>query len=201
MGALTIPMVFLGRRVASADVLALSPRGFFAPFRSRRLAIVDLRDRSIPYLVIRRGDRVHKIPLDGAPFPERAWQLEIWRLPGIDKARAGAVAARAAQRMGEGIHHPDYDCGRSIGSDRELVADAYRAIDVDVDFTAGGEEPPKPLARVVADHDPVHALFPPDPGSQASAPRPTTEVARRGALDWIRRGIPRSLPWQRRGRR
>jgi hypothetical protein len=50
MGALTIPMFFHGLQVVSGDVLRLVPRGVRGWFGSPFLGIVDLRDRSIPYL-------------------------------------------------------------------------------------------------------------------------------------------------------
>ena len=182
MGALTSP-VFLGAtQVVSGDVVRFAPRGVRRLFARPFLGVVDIRDRSMPYLVRQVRGRVLRVPLEGAPFAGAGWDAVVHRLPGIDKARAATVAARAAERPGEGVHHPDYDCGRTVASDEELVEDAYRAIDVDLTDDAlavvhGPQDPPNEI--VVAD------ATPPDRGGRA----------------WVERGVPKTLPWQKRSRR
>lgn len=192
MGALTQPIFFRATQVVSGDVLLLEPRGLWRWIRRPLLAIVDVRDRSVPYLVHLRGQRVWKVPLDGAPFSEAAYAAAVYRLPGIDKARASAIAARAAERPGEGVHHPDYDCGRTHASGEALAADAYRVIGVELRFERGTPAPP--LARVRGPQDPPNAV------AVADAVAPVPDAGGRGE-GWIARGVPRTLPWQQRGRR
>lgn len=146
VGALTTPFYLGDRKVLSGDVVCFRPRGVMAFLRRPFLAVVDVRDRSVPYLVRRQGRRVMKIPFDGASYLDSRWEATIYRIPGIDRGRGSTVAACAAERPGEGIHHPDYDCGRMIESDGELIAEAYRSIEVEVQVRDGVPGPP--LQRV-----------------------------------------------------
>lgn len=148
MGALTTK-VFLGEtEVLSGDVIQFRPAGLRRLFRRPFLAVVDIRDRSVPYVVLRRRRRVLKVPLDGAAFASRGHDRAVFRLPGIDRKTGSTIAAAAAERMGEGIHHPAYDCGREVASDEELVREAYRAAGIDVSFAAG--RPSSPLRAVTS---------------------------------------------------
>lgn len=199
MGALTIPMFFHGVPVASGDVVVLEPRGVFAWFRRSFAAIVDLRDRSIPYLVRRVGDRVFKIPLDGAPYPESRHRLTVYRLPGIDKATASTIAARAAERPGEGVHHPSYDCGREFESDEEFVRDAYRAAGVELTFESG--RPGAPLEPVRGPQDPPNSVVTAMSDDEIAAARRDGRLAAAEAERLLGRGIEKTLPWQRRSKR
>lgn len=171
MGALTIPMVFRGTPVVSGDVIVFAPRGPWRLFRRRFLGIVDLRDRSIPYLVRRHGDRVWKLPLDGVALSPRAWKATVLRLPGIDKTQGGIIAAKAAERPGEGVHHPTFDCGRECRSDEELAREAFRAAGVELTFADG--VPGDPLRPVRGPQDPPNRVLdrdgaaPPIAGEQA----------------------------------
>jgi hypothetical protein len=140
MGALTDSVVFRDVEVRSGDVVAFTPRGWLSWLRKPFLAIVDARDRSIPYLVVRKGTRVWKVPLHGAPYGPRAWDVEVWRHPEVDKAKGGIVAGKAAERPGEGVHHPSYDCGRECASDAELVREAFRAAGLDVGVEGGARD-------------------------------------------------------------
>ncbi len=189
MGALTTPVYVGGTRVVSGDVVWFRPRGMMASFRRAFLGVVDTRDCSIPYLVRRKRGRVWRIPLEGASCVESGYELRVYRLPGIDWTRASTVAARAAERPGEGVHHPDYDCGRSVVTDRDLIADAYRAIDVDIDWP--DSLPGPPLVPVCGPQDPPNEII------HSSAPPPVD----RGGASWIRRGIRKTLSWQLRSRR
>lgn len=187
MGALTDP-VRLGRtQVVSGDVVSFAPSGWRRLFHRPFLGVVDVRDRSVPYLVRERKGRVLRVPLDGAPFAGPGWTWTVFRLAGIDKGRAATVAARAAQRMGEGIHHPDYDCGRTVGSDEALVADAYAAIDVPLTFASGR---PHELAEVKGPQDPPNDIV-----------RDDASPTDRGGRAWVERGVEKTLPWQKRTRR
>jgi hypothetical protein len=196
MGALTIPMFFHGVQVVSGDVVRLAPRGLLRWFRKPFLGIIDLRDRSIPYLVRRVGRRVHKLPLDGAPYPASRYALDVFRLPGIDRARASTIAARAAERPGEGVHHPSYDCGRELPSDAELVRDAYRVVGVDVNVD--GTVPGPPLQIVRGPQDPPNELVKPLTPEEVDAARRAGRIAADEAGRWVDRGIPRTRPWQQR---
>lgn len=189
MGALTDPVWFHGERVASGDVIHLAPRRPWSLWRRPFNAIVDARDRSIPYLVFARGERVLKVPLDGAPFSPRRWTASIHRLPGIDKRRAAIIAACAAERPGEGIHHPDFDCGRRLERPGDLLTLAYLAIGVTVQVIDG--RPGEPLRQVRGPQDPHNEVIVADVAGDAGA----------GGEEWLRRGWPRHLPWQRRSRR
>lgn len=187
MGALTGPVYFHGVRVASGDVVRLAPRGLLRLLRRPFSAVVDTRDRSAPYLVYCRRRDVLKVPLEGA-FPEKRYSATVYRLPGIDKARASVVAARAAERPGEGVHHPAFECGRRLRDPGDLVPDAYAAIGVRVRME--GSAPGVPLQPVRSEHDPPHDLFPPDPeGGGGTGAR------------FVERGVEKTLPWQKRSRR
>lgn len=174
--------------MASGDVVVLAPRGVLRWLRRPVVAIVDARDRSIPYLVHCRGRAVWKVPLEGA-FPTERYMATVLRLPGMDKARAATVAARAAERPGEGVHHPSYECGRTLDDPHDFVPDAYRAIEVSV--AMDGDRPAAPLAEVRGDQDPPNSVIVADPSARDSDAG--------GA--WVERGVPRTLPWQKRSRR
>jgi hypothetical protein len=185
MGALTTPVVYRGVQVVSGDVVRFVPTGWrrLLPWRNGPfLAIVDVRDRSVPYFVHRKGDRVWKVPLVGA-F-ERC-EFTVYRLPGVDRATGSQVAAAAAERPGEGVHHPSYDCARTSPSDEALVADAFRAARVAVDSSMD------PLREVRGPQDPPNRVIGVD---EAAAPHPEGKA-------FVDRGIAKSLPWQRRSRR
>jgi len=199
MGALTIPMFFHGVQVVSGDVVRLEPRGFLAWFRKPFFGIVDLRDRSIPYLVRRVGDRVHKLPLDGAPYPASRYRLVVYRLPGVDRSKASIIAARAAERPGEGVHHPSYDCGRAFESDAAFVMDAYRAAGVAVSF--GREGLIEPLEPVRGPHDPPNSVVVAFTEAEIEAAHRDGRIAAEEADRLLGRGIEKTLPWQRRGRK
>lgn len=188
MGALTGPIHFHGTRVASGDVVFLTPRGVARFFKKPFCAIVDARDRSIPYLVHCRGREVWKVPLDGG-FKEGRCSATVYRLPGIDKARAATIAARAAERPGEGVHHPSYACGRTLPHPDALVPDAYAAIDVQV--TMDGSRPGAPLEVVRGDQDPPNAVIVVDGEGTGGS----------GGDRWVERGVPKTLPWQKRTQR
>ena len=188
MGALTDPVWFREVRVTSGDVIAFVPVGPLRWLRRPFAAVVDTRDRSVPYLVFERRRRVVKVPLDGSPFHARRYAATVYRLPGIDKRRAAEVAACAAERPGEGIHHPDYDCGRTVDRPGDVVRLAYAAIGEEIDVTDG--RPGAPLAEVRGPQDPPNEVIVADEAGGA-----TTGDA------WISRGIPKTLPWQQRSRR
>lgn len=184
MGALTDSVVFRDIEVRSGDVVAFTPRGWLSWLRRPFLAIVDARDRSIPYLVVRKRTRVWKVPLQGAPYRARAWDIEVWRHPDLDKAKGGVVAGKAAERPGEGVHHPSYDCGRECASDVELVREAFRAAGIDV---GDGER-----LRL----DGVFGRVTGGRGDGGISYR-----AGKGAERLMDRGIGKTLPWQKRTRR
>jgi len=188
MGALTGPIHFHGTRVASGDVVYLAPRGLLRLIRKPFCAIVDARDRSIPYLVHCRGSEVWKVPLEGG-FPENRYRTIPYRLPGIDKARAATIAARAAERPGEGIHHPTYECGRTLDDPNQFVPDAYAAAGVEVSMN--GLQPGDPLLPIRGDQDPPNEVIVVD-GEAAKGS---------GGEAWVERGVPKTLPWQKRTRR
>lgn len=194
-------MIFRGTQVVSGDVLHVAPLGLLRWFKKPFLAVVDTRDRSIPYYVRRLGDRVAKIPLEGAPFEKRTYAVRVYRLPGISKSTAATIAAAAAERMGEGIHHPSYDCGWSARSDAELIARAYGAAGIVVTFQ--GTLPCDPLREVLGPQDPANGLIdaaPPTP-EELEARRRGGRVAADEATRWVKRGIDRTLPWQKRSKR
>lgn len=199
MGALTIPMIVHGVQVVSGDVVRFEPRGLLGFIRRAFVGIIDLRDRSIPYLVRRVGDRVFKLPLDGAPYPESRYRIAVHRLPGIDKSRASIIAARAAERPGEAVHHPSYDCGREFASDAEFVRDAYRAAGIEVGFEGG--RPGAPLAPVRGPQDPPNSIVSPLTPEEIDAARREGRIAAEEAKALLGRGIEKTLPWQRRTRR
>lgn len=187
MGALTGPVRIGQTQVVSGDVVRFAPSGFRRMFARPFLGVVDVRDRSVPYLVRAVRGRVLRVPLDGAPFAGRGWSWIVFRLAGIDKGRAATVAARAAERMGEGIHHPDYDCGRTIASDAALVTDAYAAIGVAVTVSDGR---PVELAEVKGPQDPPNGIVVAD-----------EQGTDRGGRAWVERGVKKTMPWQKRTRR
>lgn len=167
MGALTDPVFLQHVRVFSGDVVRFEPKGLLAALRRPRLAVVDARDRSTPYLVAVRRSRVVREPLTGHPLADpRRWRAVVYRLPGIDRTSASAVAARAAWRPGEAVHHPDYDCGRRLRDGAALVRDAYEALGVEVEVRGAAVGPP--LRAVRSLEDPPHRLL----GEESPGARP-----------------------------
>lgn len=194
-------MIFRGTQVVSGDVLHVTPLGLLRWFKKPFLAVVDTRDRSIPYYVRRHGDRVAKIPLEGAPFEKRTYAVRVYRLPGISRSIAATIAAAAAERMGEGIHHPSYDCGWAAHSDAELIEKAYAAAGVRVSFEGG--VPSSPLTLVRGPQDPPNEVIdaaPPTPEGLEERRR-SGRIAADEATRFVERGIERTLPWQKRGKR